>query len=137
MPQKGKETPGAMPGRALWDSRPVVPRDWGPLSAVAEDGDGEGEALLENSMLFIPRVLTTSTGTRVKASRSEPGWGVCHPCLELTKDAYGCQAPECAKGPLNEAVQSVEDSSGCHGKRPSTKHGVTEFAWLRPRQAWL
>ncbi|EIE18432.1 hypothetical protein COCSUDRAFT_60389 [Coccomyxa subellipsoidea C-169] len=35
VPQKGKETPGAMPGRALWDSRPVVPRDWGPLSAVA------------------------------------------------------------------------------------------------------
>lgn len=58
VPQKGKETPGAMPGRALWDSRPVVPRDWGPLSAVAEDGDGDGEALLENNMLVIPRVLT-------------------------------------------------------------------------------
>ena len=43
----------------------------------------------------------------------------------------------CQKGSLNEAVQSVEDSSGCHGKRPSTKHGVTGFAWLRPRQAWF
>ena len=46
MPQKEKETLRAMPGCALWDSRPVVPRDWGPLAAVAEDGGGE--ALLEN-----------------------------------------------------------------------------------------
>ena len=51
-----------------------------------------------------------------RSSRSEPGWGVCHPCLGPTKTSKGAKDPNVAKGLRNGVVNQGETRAGVMAK---------------------
>ena len=125
------------------EPRPVVPRDAGPQSALAGDGDGEGGSLLANMWCRSPG--SQGLGEHKYTCRPVSAGVFCkvecrgHPCLKRAKVViYGLKAPESSKdltrGSEGELGRTSRDASGCHGKRPSESM-VIQGACLRPRQA--
>ena len=89
-----------------------------PLPALANGGDGVGEVVLRNNMLYIPRVLNINYQEYVEGQAGlSRGLGVWHPCLKTsTSTSKGAKDPNVAKGLMNGVVNQGETRAGVMAK---------------------